>query len=92
MDTVQNDDRIVETTLGPKPESELIRTTVQVETIDQGVTSTEYCLAGCQGPAHVTGVADAPGVHCRAHIHRSVRVHVKRFPEGAMAGALQSFA
>ena len=91
MDTVQTEDRIVNTTLGPKPESELIRTTVQVETVDQIVTSHEYCLAGCSGSAHRTGVADAEGLLCRQHVHRSLNVHIKRFPEGAMAGAAQSF-
>lgn len=90
MDTVQTEDRIVETTLGPKPESELIRTTVQVETVDQVVTSTEYCLAGCDGPAHRTQIPDGDGFLCSQHVHRSLNVHVKRFPEGAMAGAAQA--
>lgn len=44
------------------------------------IEAVEYCLVGCDGPAHVTNVADSAAHFCDRHVHRSVHVTAKRFP------------
>lgn len=49
----------------------------------------EYCLVGCEGDAHKTGVAQGDGCFCEKHVHRSASGQVKRWPVEA-SGVAQS--
>ena len=48
----------------------------------QRIHSIEYCLLVCDGPAHATGIPDTVAHFCDRHVHRSVHVDVKVWPEG----------
>jgi len=48
---------------------------------------TEYCLLGCTGQAHQTGVAQGDGCFCELHVHRSIAGQIKRWPVEAGAEA-----
>jgi hypothetical protein len=63
-------------------ESELIKRIDVDENDDIRIEATEYCLIGCKGNAHVTGVAQGDGSFCELHVHRSAHGIVKRWPEG----------
>lgn len=73
----------VTTVLGDR-DPDTLRKTVHVaaDTDDLTTEWTEYCLPDCVGPAHDTGMADTPVVFCAHHIHHSVHVTLKRWPEG----------
>lgn len=46
--------------------------------------SEEFCALDCQGTAHETGRPDArEGCFCGLHVHRSVWVEVRKFPDMA---------
>jgi hypothetical protein len=71
-------------------ESELTKRVDVSENDDQKLVATEYCLTGCGGAAHTTGVAQGDGSFCERHVHRSVHLTIKRYPEfaGAIAASL----
>lgn len=66
-------------------ESELLRTDGLIDNEDEKTTIVEYCEKGCKGSAHVTRVPDAPTHFCNHHVHRSVHVQLKKWPEGMVA-------
>lgn len=68
-------------------ESELIKRVDVFENDDQRLEATEYCFAGCQGQAHVTGAPQGDGSFCEQHVHRSVAMVLKRWPIEAGAAA-----
>lgn len=87
---------LVYTTRGEVEEVELVRRDEQTE-IRQGegeqlyhavVDTVEYCPRDCDGPAHRSGVRDAPECFCRRHIRRDVHVRVLHVP--AVVGAAAS--
>jgi len=63
-------------------ESELIKRVDVHENDDIRIESVEYCVLGCAGHAHKTGVAQGDGCFCELHVHRSAHGIVKRWPEG----------
>lgn len=69
---------MITTTLGERDESTLLKYQTVRETDEQRVTTVEYCLADCDGPAHRTGQPDAPSHRCNKHVHRSVAVVIKK--------------
>jgi hypothetical protein len=58
-------------------ESLLRRTTGTFEDTRERSAWVEYCLADCDGRAHVTCYPDAPGKFCAQHVHRSAAVELK---------------
>ena len=68
---------MIETTLGPLDESLLIKRENVIDNENERTTSAEYCLAGCNGWAHITGQPDAETHFCNQHVHRSVHVTLK---------------
>lgn len=82
----------ITTTRGDVDEAALRKTEyVSADTDDHRVVWTEYCEAACTGPAHTTGQPDTAMVFCAQHIHHSVHVTMKRWPEGAMLGGVGEF-
>lgn len=81
---------VVTTTLGDIPEAHLRKHAAVIETDDQRIETVEYCLVGCPGVAHVTGQAQRVDCFCPEHVHRSLSVVVKRFPEGESVGFTQT--
>ncbi len=69
---------MVNTTLGPLPESTLVKREDVVDNDNERTTSIEYCLIGCKGLAHVTRTPDSQSYFCNQHVHRSVHVIVKK--------------
>ncbi len=78
---------VVSTTLGEMDDSALQRYDYTLEDGDKRVTAVEYCLAGCTDEAH----QQRPRI-CPNHVHRSVAVTVKRFPEGECVGFTATLA
>lgn len=68
-------------------ESALIHLDKVEEDDEKIVETTEYCLVGCQGSAHITGIPDAVSHFCNRHVHRSGHATVKRWPVEAKAEA-----
>lgn len=71
---------MIMTTLGEMDEALLQRHDLQIDNEDHRLDAVEYCVRDCQGQAHITGIAQGDGCFCERHIHRSVDLHVKRFP------------
>ncbi len=69
---------LIHTTHGDRDEAQLLKRTDVVDTDNEHTEIVEYCLLGCEGPAHRTGLPDAPGLFCGWHVHRSVHVALKR--------------
>lgn len=69
---------LINTTCGPLEEDLLIRRDGLVDNENEKTTTVEYCLIGCNGPAHVTEKPDSPGHFCNQHVHRSVHVTLKK--------------
>ena len=61
-------------------EAKLQKKTAVVDNANEHTISVEYCLAGCDGSAHRTGVPDARSFFCSKHVHRSAHVTLKRLP------------
>lgn len=57
--------------------SALQRRTGVVDNDVEYTTWVEYCVKGCDGPAHKTGVADSQDHFCDKHVHRSVNMILK---------------
>lgn len=70
-------------------ESALIKIQVLIDDAEATTMSVEYCLAGCDGPAHARRIADAAEHFCSRHVHRSVNMQLKKWPEGLSAVAAQ---
>jgi hypothetical protein len=69
---------IINTRLGEMDDGALMAPLRSIlENDDQRVEMIEYCVLGCEGHAHVTGVAQGDGCFCELHVHRSVHVTVK---------------
>jgi hypothetical protein len=66
------------TTKGPMLESELEKREQVLDNENEHTTSVEYCLIGCPGLAHKTGVPDASSHFCNFHVHRSAHVRLKK--------------
>ena len=64
---------------------------VTIDNAHEHTTTVEYCLRDCAGEAHRTRIADGPGHFCARHVHRSVHVTLKEWPDG-MGTALGSLA
>jgi hypothetical protein len=69
---------MINTTSGPRRQSDLIRRDDEIDNEDEHTTTIEYCLAGCPGAAHKTGVPDAEGHFCHLHVHRSAHIVLKK--------------
>lgn len=69
---------MIETTLGPLDESLLIKHEGVVDNDNEKTSVVEYCLAGCHGPAHLTGKPDSETFFCYQHVHRSVNIALKK--------------
>lgn len=69
---------MITTLLGEMDESKLILKEGFWDDDDRTVNSIEYCMPGCDGSAHITGIPDAEGHFCNKHIHRGVHVTIKR--------------
>ena len=82
---------MIATTHGPMDEAQLLKHAFAEETDDQRLEVVEYCRIDCGGLAHQTGVPQAIDCFCPHHIHRSVAVIVKRWPEGCLDGVSASF-
>jgi hypothetical protein len=82
---------VVTTTLGEMDEFDLLTRMDSWENDDQRVTAIEYCLRECVGEAHRTGAPAGSGCFCPMHVHRSVSVTMKRWPEGGIDGFTASF-
>lgn len=82
---------MVLTTIGELPKAQLLEHITTLETDDQIVETVEYCLRDCEGIAHRTWEAQGVDCFCPQHIHRSVRVTIKRWPEGGIAGETAVF-
>jgi len=67
---------------GALDETQLVKHEIVVDTDHEHTTAVEYCLIGCDGPAHQTGTPDALGHFCAQHVHRSVHVTIKQWPDG----------
>jgi len=80
---------MIPTTHGDRDESALIKKETLVDNDHERTTTVEYCLVGCDGQAHRTGMPDAPSYFCAKHVHRSVAVHIKEWPSAN--GAIGSF-
>lgn len=63
-------------------ESILIRHDSLLDNAHEHTQVVEYCLRGCEGQAHHTGVPDQPSHFCDRHVHRSAVVTIKEWPEG----------
>jgi hypothetical protein len=82
---------VVTTTLGEMDVEALQQCEYVYENDDQRVTAVEYCLRDCAGEAHRTGAPAGSGCFCPSHVHRSVHVIMKRWPEGGIDGFTASF-
>lgn len=78
----------ITTTLGDVDEALLMKREDSIDNENEKTGIVEYCLNGCNGPAHVTGIPDSATHFCNQHVHRSVHVTVKKtetlFSEGAV--------
>lgn len=63
-------------------ETALVKTEGLVDNDHERTTTVEYCLRGCPGIAHRTGIAEASSYFCAQHVHRSVHVRLKEWPAG----------
>jgi len=81
----------VSTRLGEMRESALQKRVDVLEDADRRIEAVEYCVRGCLGMAHVSGVATGLGCFCPDHVHRSVHVTVKQVPEFTISGTLADF-
>jgi hypothetical protein len=74
---------MITTTLGLIEESMLMKREGVIDNENEFTTTVEYCLSGCNGPAHVTGKPDSLSHFCNQHVHRSVHVTVKKLESAA---------
>lgn len=65
-------------TFAQMDEAELFKHEHALESDDLALQVVEYCLLGCEGQVHRTGVADALEYFCAGHVHRSVHAVLKR--------------
>lgn len=65
----------------------LMRTEGKVDNDVERTVWEEYCIGGCNGQAHRTGVPDAVDHFCSQHVKRSVNMHLKMalFADGVAA-------
>lgn len=59
----------------------LIRHDGVIDNDNERTTTTEYCVLGCQGKAHQSGIPDAASHFCNHHVHRSGHVTLKKWPD-----------
>lgn len=78
---------MINTTLGPMEESVLSRHDTATESKSETVSTVEYCLATCNGTAHLTGIPDSVSHFCNKHVHRSVHVTIKKIEAAAGVAA-----
>lgn len=76
---------LIPTRLGDMDETALVKLEDRIDNAHECTTIVEYCLKGCEGPAHRTGIPDAPSYFCSQHVHRSAAVSLKEWPEGLAA-------
>lgn len=69
---------LINTTVGPLEDDLLMRRDGEIDNDNETTTTVEYCLVGCNGPAHVTGIPDSPSHFCNQHVHRSAHVTLKK--------------
>jgi len=81
---------LINTRLGQMDDRGLLRKDVVIDNEEEHVTAVEYCLLDCADKSHVTGLATGSGCFCRLHVHRSVHVTKKRWPEG-IEGQIKDF-
>jgi hypothetical protein len=79
---------MVPTKFGPMSEDRLKGWFGVFDSADARVETTEYCLIECTGDAHKGSEPLGDGCYCPHHVHRSVAVTVKRYPEGECSGVL----
>lgn len=71
---------MISTTKGDMDEATLILHEDTNDNDNELTSAVEYCMPGCSGAAHLTGIPDSEAYFCRHHIHRSVHVHLKQGP------------
>lgn len=81
---------MITTIVGDMDAALLERRDDSIEDDEKIVAITEYCQSGCEGNAHQTQRPDSPSHFCDRHVHRSVHVTLKKWPEG-MEGLAQQF-
>jgi hypothetical protein len=59
-------------------ESELQKRVDEIDNEDEHTTAIEYCVLGCDGSAHFTGVPDSESHFCELNVHRSVHIKLKK--------------
>lgn len=70
---------------GEVDEATLIKRVDSLDNANETTVATEYCVVGCTGPAHVSGVPDSPMHFCDQHVRRDVNMILK--PVAADAAA-----
>jgi hypothetical protein len=70
------------TTRGEMDTADLLLHEQAIDNDHERTTIVEYCVKGCDGAAHLTGVPDQPFCFCSQHVHRSADVTIKEWPEG----------
>jgi hypothetical protein len=73
---------LIETIHGEMDEALLEKREIIIDNKHEYTTVVEYCLKGCDGVAHRTGVPEQEFYFCAQHVHRSVHVTILEFPEG----------
>jgi hypothetical protein len=66
---------IITTTRGDLDDAQLVKREGVIDNENETTTWTEYCLLACAGP-HLDGES------CARHVHRSVHVTLKKWPDG----------
>jgi hypothetical protein len=79
---------MIDTLHGLMPEESLLKLEVVIDNDEEYTTSVEYCLVGCDGSAHTLNTAQGEGCFCPKHVHRSVHVTKKKWPE-ALQGIIK---
>lgn len=62
---------------GEVDEATLIKRMDSLDNANETTTATEYCVVGCTGPAHVSGVPDSAMHFCDQHVRRDVNMVLK---------------
>lgn len=72
---------------GEVDEATLIKRVDSLNNANETTVATEYCVVGCTGPAHVSGVPDSPSHFCNSHVKREVNMVLKPVAAGAVAAS-----
>lgn len=73
---------LIPTIDGPMEESALLKTEGTLDTEVERTTWVEYCLKDCADPVHQTQQPSQPEFFCPCHVHRSVAMTLKQWPDG----------